>query len=194
MDLRLKRLLPTKESLANNRWLRWLGPGLLHPRLWHFSRRGVAVGVALGIFFGLLIPLGQIPLAAGAAILLRGNVPAAIGSTLVTNPVTFAPVYLLAHRLGSALLDADEPPPPLALAEEAPPPAGEPWWDTVKNRIVSLGKPLLLGLTLIATGAGLTVYFVILLGWRLRTVWAWRQRRKGRIAQGVSPREDGKSA
>ena len=27
-----------------------------------------------------------------------------VASTLVTNPVTFAPVYLAAHRLGSALL------------------------------------------------------------------------------------------
>ncbi len=39
------RWLPDPESLHRNRWLRWLGPALLHRRLWHYSRRGVAVGV-----------------------------------------------------------------------------------------------------------------------------------------------------
>lgn len=85
MMQRLRRWLPTREQVQANRWLRWLGPRLLHPRLWHFSRRGVAVGAALGVFFGLLIPIAQIPLAAGMAVLLRANLPAAMGSTLVTT-------------------------------------------------------------------------------------------------------------
>lgn len=104
MHPRLHRLLPPCERIHENRWLRWLGPHLLHPRLWHFSRRGVAVGVGLGVFFGLLIPIAQIPFAADSAVLLRANVPVAIGSTLVTNPVTFAPIYVLAHQVGAMLL------------------------------------------------------------------------------------------
>ena len=70
MHPRLRRFIPTREQIHTNRWLRWLGPHLLHPRLWHFSRRGVSVGIGLGVFFGLLIPIAQIPFAAGAA--LRG--------------------------------------------------------------------------------------------------------------------------
>jgi len=52
-----RRLIPSREALLTNRWLRWLAPWLGHPKLWHWSRRGVVLGVALGVFFGLLIPL-----------------------------------------------------------------------------------------------------------------------------------------
>lgn len=86
---RTRRIQPTLEQVQGNRWLRWPGPSPLHPRLWRFSRRGVA---SPWVFFGLLIPVAQIPFAAGMAVLLRANLPAAMGSTLVTNPVTFAPV------------------------------------------------------------------------------------------------------
>jgi uncharacterized protein (DUF2062 family) len=61
---RLRRLMPTPEAMAANRWLRWLGPRLLHPRLWHMSRRGVALGAAVGVFFAFITPIAQIPLSA----------------------------------------------------------------------------------------------------------------------------------
>ncbi len=187
INTRLRRLVPDRERVQSNRWLRWLGPGLLHPRLWHFSRRGVAIGVALGVFFGLLIPVAQIPFAAGMAVALRANVPAAITSTLVTNPVTFAPVYVLAHRLGSSLLGEDNPPPAeiaeaLAAAPVVPPdtvsPAEVGWWRGVWNGVMALGKPLLLGLSILAVSAGLLSYGVIMLAWRIKTTWQWKKRRR----------------
>lgn len=178
MFQRLRRFIPTREQIQRNRWLRWLGPSLLHPRLWHFSRRGVAVGVALGVFFGLLIPIAQIPFAAGAAVLLRANVPAAVGSTLVTNPFTFAPIYVLAHRLGTAVLGSDAPTPPAALQEPPAEPQHQGWWTTLRKRLLALGKPLLLGLSLIAVLAGVLTYASIMLVWRIRTAWAWRRRKR----------------
>ena len=72
MKNRLKTWLPKPETLQSNRWLRWMGPVLNHPRLWHFSRKGIALGLALGIFFGLLIPVAQIPFAATLAVVLLG--------------------------------------------------------------------------------------------------------------------------
>ncbi|HWS76649.1 MAG TPA: DUF2062 domain-containing protein, partial [Quisquiliibacterium sp.] len=151
MTSRFSRLLPDRERLQSNRWLRWLGPSLMHPRLWHFSRRGVAIGVSLGVFFGLLIPIAQIPFATGMAVLMRANVPAAAASTLVTNPITFAPVYLLAHRVGAALLGEPEAPadaapvaPTLPAASATPVAPG--WWRSAWRGVLALGKPLLLGL------------------------------------------------
>jgi len=174
---RFKRLVPTRQQITEHRWLRWLGPSLLHPRLWHFSRRGVAIGVGLGVFFGLLIPLGQIPFAAGVAVLLRANVPAAVASTLITNPVTFAPIYIVAHRVGATLLgEADKtfvPPDPTVTPAEN---AG--WLEAVWHGLVALGKPLLLGLAILAVICSLLTYFLIMLIWRLRTGWNWRRRRK----------------
>lgn len=84
------------EQVGRNRWLRWLGPSLLHPRLWHMSRRGIAAGAGIGVFFAFLIPIAQIPLSVGTAVVLRANIPVAIASTLVNNPLTFPPVYYAA--------------------------------------------------------------------------------------------------
>lgn len=177
MMQRLRRWLPSREQVASNRWLAWLGPRLMHPRLWHFSRRGVAIGVALGVFFGLLVPIAQIPFAAGMAVLLRANLPAAMGSTLVTNPVTFAPVYLLAHRLGAALLGEPEAPPPDLQGAEPPSlDAGASGWQATWAGILALGKPLLLGLAILAVSAGLLAYGLIMLVWRLKTTRRWQRR------------------
>ncbi len=111
---RLRRLMPTPEAMAANRWLRWLGPRLMHPRLWHLSRRGVALGAAVGVFFAFITPIAQIPLSAAVSMVLRCNVPAAVVGTLVNTPPTFAPVYYGAWKVGSWVLgtsadDADRP-------------------------------------------------------------------------------------
>ena len=173
---RLKRWLPDAEAVRSNRWLRRLGPALHHPRLWHLSRRGLALGMALGIFFGLLVPLAQIPLSAAAAVALRANVPAAVASTLVTNPVTFGPVYYAAWRLGSAVLGEKAPPPDIDVAVPEPAPE-QGWWRALTQRILSVGKPLLLGLAILATVVGLATYFIVTAAWRLTVMWKWRRRR-----------------
>lgn len=175
---RPKRWLPDAESIRSNRWLRWLGPALHHPRLWHLSRRGVALGMALGFFFGLLIPLAQIPLSAAAAVALRANVPAAVASTLVTNPLTFGPLYYAAWRLGSAILGESSAGPPPLEAIEVDEPASQPWWRTALGRILGVGKPLLLGLAILATTVGFATYFLVSLVWRLSVLWKRRRRRR----------------
>jgi uncharacterized protein (DUF2062 family) len=177
MHPRIKRFLPTRESINNNRWLRWLGPSLMHPRLWHFSRRGVAIGVGLGIFFGLLIPIAQIPFAAGSAVLLRANIPVAIGSTLVTNPVTFAPIYYGAYKLGLWVTRAEDSE---ALSPENYQQNQNATAETDANSVLTalsnMGKPLIIGLLIIATFMGLSAYLIITLIWRWR-VMAKRRRR-----------------
>lgn len=175
----LRSRIPTKDQILANRWLRWLTPWLGHPRLWHWSRRGVAVGVAVGVFFGLLIPVAQIPLAAVASVVLRANIPAAAASTLVTNPVTFAPVYYAAYRLGvwvtganGALLEHAEGPP------EMDPDAG--FWE----RIAALGTPLIVGLAIAASVFGLLSYALISLGWYLHV----KRKRRYQLERRSKPR------
>lgn len=171
---RLRIWAPTRERLENNRWIRWLAPWLGHPKLWHWSRRGVALGVALGVFFGLLIPLAQIPLTAAAAIVLRANLPAAAASTLISNPVTFGPLYYTAFQLGSWLTGQSAPPSASPDYASIPESAKTMW-----QRIVALGKPLLMGLAIMAVAAGLLTYAVIDLVWRWHTNRKWRRRRQG---------------
>lgn len=176
---RLRRLLPDPETARQNRWLRWLGPALHHPRLWHLSRRGLAMGMAIGVFFGLLIPIAQIPFSAAAAVALRANVPAAMASTLVTNPVTFGPVYFVAWKLGSALLGestAGQAPPTMAAPAEVDEQAG--WWRRTVAAITGVGKPLLLGLAILASAIGVLTYFVVSWIWAARVWWSRKRRRR----------------
>lgn len=188
MKARFKAWLPSPESIRANRWLRWLGPTLHHPRLWHFSRKGIALGVALGIFFGLLIPVAQMPLSAGAAVLLRANLPVAVASTLVTNPVTFGPVYYGAYRLGKFVL-REEPvsdaQASVLLKQGAEAPANLGWGERLRHslhRLGTVGKPLVVGLSILATVSGLLVYFVVSALWTLRVRWVRARRLRSRLA------------
>jgi len=175
MKRRLKRYFPSSDSLRANRWLRWMGPALHHPRVWHFSRRGVALGCAIGVFFGLLIPVAQIPLSAGAAVLLRASLPVAVGSTLVSNPVTFGPLYYAAYRLGAAVTgDTTRPVTEHSLTPGEAGIAGwvNFWW----QRLQALGMPLIVGLAIMAPLASAAAYVLVNLLWRLTTALAWRRR------------------
>lgn len=180
MHERLRRLIPKREHLQHSRWLRWLGPWLHHPRLWHWSRRGVATGVALGVFFGLLVPIAQIPLSAAAAVLLRANVPAAAASTLVTNPVTFGPIYYAAYQLGTWVTGQEARPQDLARTQAPDAEAEIGVW----QRLRALGLPLLVGLAIAATLMGLFSYGLISLVWYVRVTRKRRQGRRPKAAAG----------
>ena len=104
----MRRFLPTQDSIKGNRLLRWLGPRLHEPGLWHLNRRAVARGVAIGVFFGFMIPVAQIPAAAIGAFLARANLWVSAIATLVSNPFTYAPIYYAAYRLGGFLLGVIE--------------------------------------------------------------------------------------
>jgi uncharacterized protein len=101
---RLRHLIPTRDEARRHWALRWLGLLLEREWLWRLNRRTVASGAALGVFFGLIIPMGQMPLAAAAAILLRAHLPAAALGTLVSNPFTVGPIYWLAILARQLLL------------------------------------------------------------------------------------------
>lgn len=192
MKHKLKQLLPTPETLRNNRWLRWMGPVLHHPRLWHFSRKGIALGLALGIFFGLLIPVAQIPFSATVAVLLRANLPMAVASTLVTNPVTFGPVYYGAYRLGKWVLGEEDVSERKAVKilekAEALPAEKEGWTERMTAWLTYLGtvgKPLVVGLAIVATASGLFIYFLTSALWVLKTRWTRNRRLRARLVRGA---------
>ena len=46
---RLRALAPSRAQLEAHPWLRRLAPYLAEPKLWCWSRRGVAMGMAIGL-------------------------------------------------------------------------------------------------------------------------------------------------
>ena len=159
----LRALAPSRERLEANPWLRGLAPHLANPKLWHWSRRGVAMGVAIGLFVGFLIPVAQFLLAAAVAVVLRGNLPIAAAGTLVTNPLTVPPIYFAAYHLG-------------AWATGTSATAAVSWVDPVSilGGLGSIGLPLFAGLAITASFAAVASYLLI------SRVWIWHVAAKRR--------------
>jgi uncharacterized protein (DUF2062 family) len=99
--------MPTREEMAQNRYLAPIAHRFLSPELWRFTRRSVPRGVALGLFAGFIVPIGQIFLAAFLALPARANVPIAALTTFVTNPFTLPFWLYVANRTGGLVLNLD---------------------------------------------------------------------------------------
>lgn len=163
----LKRTLSHRERVAAMPGAQWLSPLLNRAELWRLERGSVATGLALGVFFGVLIPIGQILLAGFAAWLLRANLASAVLGTLVSNPVTVPFLYALAYGAGALVLGADPMPEPISLS--------------------TVGKPLAVGLALLAVTAAAAVYACVHAAWRL-AVWR-RAARLSALRWAATPRE-----
>ena len=177
-----KKFLPSHESVKQSRWIRPFGVWLHHPNLWHLHRRSVAGGVAIGMFCGLIPGPFQMIGAALLAVLFRANLPVAIFTTLYTNPLTIAPLYVLAYELGAFVTGQHNG---LSEAHLALPEMNWSNWFTVMlDWVVSLGKPFAVGLPLLAISLAIAGYFAVRVAWYAAVVWEWRRRaerrRKGR--------------
>ena len=101
------RSMPTREQMAANKYLAPVSHRFLSPELWRFTRRSVPRGVALGLFSGFIVPVGQIFLAAFLALPARANVPLAALVTFITNPFTLPFWLFAANRVGRFVLKID---------------------------------------------------------------------------------------
>lgn len=178
----IKRFLPTRESIVQSRLLRWLGPRIHDPALWRINRNSVAKGVAIGAFFGFMVPVAQIPAAAVAALLLRANLWIAAISTLVSNPFTYGPIYYFAYRLGNRLM------PSVQTVSDPRLPDDESlgalaWMLDGLDWLTGIGRPLVLGMLIMAIVAAVSGYFGILLFWRINVIVKRRRQRNARLAQ-----------
>lgn len=166
---RLQDKLHAQQHLKDKPWLRWLGPALHHPNLWHFRRRAVAKGAAIGVFFAFIFPIAQIPMAALTAVLLRGNLPVAALATFINTPLTFGPVYLGAWYLGNLLQGESASPNGFYL------PRGEnaDWLAWLSE----MGTPLFMGAGVMACTGALLTYLLINNLWRRHSQQRWQRRR-----------------
>jgi len=172
----IRKWIPSPEQLRANRSLRWLGPLLERPWLWQINRRRIAAGVGIGVFFGFLTPILQIAFAAVFALLLRANLPVAAVATLVSNPVTYAPIFVSAYHVGAWMLGE-----PVSAAQIAAIEGGT-MYDAAQpltwlERFSAIGKPFMLGLAIFAIIGATVAYFGTLLLWRLGTLIRMRKRR-----------------
>jgi uncharacterized protein (DUF2062 family) len=100
----LKRITPDRHQISSQRHLKIFGTLLQDPNLWHLNRRSVSGAVAIGLFVMYLPPMGQMVLAAAAAVLLRVNLPISVALVWLTNPITIPPMYYFSYLVGSWIL------------------------------------------------------------------------------------------
>lgn len=191
----VRRWIPSREAMRSRRALRWLGPLLERPWLWQLNRRSVAAGVGLGVFCGFLLPGVQIVIAGLIALVIRANLPVAVVSTMISNPFTYAPIFVLAYRVGAMILGENVDEAHAAALEAEALEAGiveataitQGWGE----RFAAASKPLLLGLSVFATVGGVLGYLLTLALWRIGVVLRMRHRqRRVRDRLGTAPLRD----
>ncbi len=159
MDI-IRKNTPTREEMAQNKYLAPIAHRFLSPELWRFTRRSVPRGVALGLFAAFIIPVGQIFLSAFLALPVRANVPLAALLTFVTNPFTLPFWLVVANRIGEFLLRFE----PAGASLTAAAPAQGSW--EILTMIYEVGAATILGCVVLAVVSPL-------LGWVI-SGWVWR--------------------
>lgn len=165
----LARRKVTRQSLADRRFVRPFAHRLGDEALWRLTRESVARGVALRLFAGLIVPVGQMLLAVLAALPARANVVVASMTTFVTNPLTFPAIYYAAYRVGCAI-----------VGDVVPPEGGNEtsavWLYELAGWLAGATVPTFIGLLLFALCGLVLGYLGVRLGWRGWIVWRWARR------------------
>ena len=175
----IRKNTPTREGMAQNKYLAPIAHRFLSPELWRFTRRSVPRGVALGLFAAFIIPIGQIFLSAFLALPARANVPLAALVTFVTNPFTLPFWLVIANRIGELALRWDATAPAIASAK-----AGSGTWALLVDAYQVAG----------ATVVGyLVLSFVTPIVGYVLSGWVWRavvSRKRARRLKAMEARLD----
>jgi uncharacterized protein len=169
--------MPSREQLAQSRWMKPFGQRILHSEFWRFTRRSVPRGVAMGLFVGVffLIPGVQIIGAALFCVPVRGNIPIAAGMTFLTNPFTTPFLILASIPIGNLLgFHADGAAITEMYARSAP--LGE-WLSWLAS---DAAPALVTGLFIVAVASAAIGWLISIFVWRWWVARKWRRRAHAR--------------
>jgi uncharacterized protein (DUF2062 family) len=183
-----QKWLPSHATVRENRYMARYGHWFTHHNLWHLHRRSVAGGVAVGMFAGMIPGSNPVQFTAAALLALacHVNLPLAVIVTLYSNPFTIVPLYIAAIALGRVVLGEGSG----ALPDLGPDLEGKglgEWMPAMLHWLASLGKPLLVGLPLLALLLSVVSYFVVRVLWRWYAIRKWHRRSKERFIRDFVP-------
>lgn len=165
----LRRYLPNPAQVRRKSALRPLRIFLNRPEIWHLNRRSISGAVFIGLFCAFLPLPFQMLLAGALAVASRRNLPVSVALVWISNPLTFAPMFYFAYRLGAWLLD-------MRLEAVSIEPSLD-WW--LRN-LDDIAIPLLWGSLMCGWVAGLTGFVAVRALWRLDIRRRWNDRRARR--------------
>lgn len=171
---KLKRYFSNRDAILNSRVGGWLGQHLHNPGIWHFGRRAVAGGVGVGFFLAFVpLPIHML-MALLLALMCRINLPVAIAAVWIANPITVAPMYMFALKVGG-IVTAHE----VQFSELH----FDASWANLHTVFAQLWQPLVVGCLLCGLGAGAIGYVSVRWLWRLHLLHRLHQRRQRRHAR-----------
>lgn len=175
----LNRLTPDRQMLRHklgNKWyVRPFRELLRDPGLWHINRRGTSGAFALALFICCLPIPGHTLLAVMGALFWRLNLPTAVVSVWVNNPITGGPIYYFSYLLGARILQQQTHPLPTTLSVH--------WLISEFSRI---WEPLWLGCIVsgvLLAGVG---YIVLSITWQVSIRLRWQRRQHQRNLEKAS--------
>jgi uncharacterized protein len=151
------RWLPNKGSLKRHPILGKFGNYLRNRKyLWSFKESKVGPAIFLGSVVAFLPLFGiQLPIVMALALILKVNLPVLAGLQMISNPLTFVPIYLANYKVGSWLLNAV---------------GFEPIKETVSGTLFTGVNSTMLGGAVLGTVVGLLLYGVYM----VRIKWTER--------------------
>jgi uncharacterized protein (DUF2062 family) len=117
----------------------------------------IALGMALGIFVGLLPIMGiQMAVVTLFALPLRGNLKAAIAGVWISNPITFIPMYWTYYRFGLFFMPGNQ----VSWSSFSQSITKYAEWDKVLDLSMDILGPMCVGSLIMAVLGGAITYFV----------------------------------
>lgn len=167
----IKRYMPDHEKIRNNKLLNKVFGTLLHdPNLLHLNRRSVSMAFFVGLFMAFVPLPTQMVMAAAIAILIRCNLPIAVGLVWLTNPVTMPPIFYFAYKVGTWILGTPEHAFSIELS-----------WEWIATELAAIWEPFLLGCAISGLVSGTLGYLTVRLLWRLHIIKTIKERRMKRL-------------
>jgi uncharacterized protein len=170
----LSRWLPTPHKISNSRAIKWMGPLLQDPNLFHINRTSISASFFIGLFVAFFPIPGQTILAALFAFFFRTNLPVAIALIWISNPLTIAPLFMFTYSIGILLLGLEFTAFSIELS----------WsWAIAQGKLVWF--PLLIGSLATGVFCGALGYVAIHQLWKWRVLKNWEIRKKKRATRSL---------
>lgn len=178
----VKLILPTPDKIKKAKGLSRIGSWLeRRPHLFSLRSKKVALGFSVGIALGMIPLPVQIPLSIAACLILKTNVPAALASAAVVNPITYPLFFALILQIGSMasgtnISDIRFPSGELLFSHP------EAWTGSMSVAVEKFGNVLSFGIPATAAFLGSVSYWLIRAGWYASVIFRWKRRpwRNGR--------------
>ncbi len=145
----IKSKIPSKQEVMAYKTMQLFGSFMLKKQLWQFNAKSVPIAFAIGVFVAWLPMPMQMLLSAILAVLFDANIPIAIACAWLSNPFTMAPLFFLAYTTGTYCLGLK----PKKIKFHAD-------IDWLKNTLIDIWKPFLLGSLICAAISALVAYIL----------------------------------